>query len=206
MTALRLPEGAPSHVWDHEAVSDLEIEELGARLASGDHAALAESYHRWGTLIHSIALRSTGNPDDAADITQNTFISAWNSRSSFDPASGTVPAWLVGIARRRIVDSYRSGPRIREFAVADIHDTAAPDPIPPASDDPARVVDQVVLADEMADLGEPAGTIVRLAFYEDLTHQQISERLAVPLGTVKSHIRRSLTRLRTRLEVTHAAL
>ncbi len=206
MTALRLSEGAPLSVWNNRPMSDLEIEELGVRLASGDQSALAECYHRWGALVHTIALRSVGNAEDAADITQNTFISAWNSRSRFDPSAGSLPAWLVGIAKRRVVDSHRSSARKRELAVAEVHDAAGDSPAGPGGPDPSRVVDQVVLADEMADLGEPAHTILRLAFYGDLTHQQVAERLDLPLGTVKSHIRRSLTRLRDRLEVTHAAL
>ncbi|MFN8125527.1 MAG: sigma-70 family RNA polymerase sigma factor [Candidatus Nanopelagicales bacterium] len=188
-----------------------DIHQLGEALAAGDEAALAESYRRWGALVHTLALRSVGDPGHAADITQTVFISAWRNRESFDSSRGNIPAWLVGIARRRIVDHHRKAGRTPEVVALEVTQPAAAE----ASDsrtvvasreaDPQSLVDRLVVVDEVDGLSEPARTIMRLAFFEDLTHQQIGERLDLPLGTVKSHIRRSLTRLRDRLEDTHDA-
>lgn len=212
MTVTMLSVSAPLTVWDDDAMSDLDVEELGTALASGDETALAESYRRWGALVHTLALRSVGDPGHAADITQNVFISAWRNRSSFDNQRGNVPGWLVAITRRRIVDHQRKAGRRQEFSAlevtqpgADDHDSGRTTVAARAAADPESIVDRVVLVDEINDLDEPARTIMHLAFFEDLTHQQVSDKMEIPLGTVKSHVRRSLQRLRDRLEVTHAA-
>lgn len=192
-------------------MTDRDIHELGEALASGDESALAESYRRWGALIHTLALRSVGDSGHAADITQTVFISAWRNRDTFDTDRGNVPAWLVGIARRRIVDHHRKAGRTQEFSALEVTQPATAEggdtrtAVASRDADPQSLVDRLVLVDEVDSLTEPARTIIRLAFFEDLTHQQICDRLDLPLGTVKSHIRRSLTRLRDRLEATHDA-
>lgn len=211
MTAEVLSGPAAPAVWHDYSVTDFDMDELGERLAAGDEAALAESYRRWGALVHTIAFRSVGDSGHAADITQNVFISAWRNRSSFDTSQGNVPAWLVAITRRRIVDHHRKAGRTREVSALEMTqpgidgDERAHMRLAEPEADSDAIVDRVVLVDELQELKEPARSIMHLAFFEDLTHQQVAEQMNLPLGTVKSHVRRSLQRLRDRLEVTHAA-
>ena len=168
---------------------------LGVLFQQGSEVALAEAYSTWSRMVHSAALRSTGNADDAADITQAVFVDAWRGHARYSPQAGSLSGWLMTITRRRIADHWEARSR-RERLVHAVAAYGQAPQSPPPSD---RVAAQMVVADELDRLGEPASSILRLAFYDDLTHTQIAARLGLPLGTVKSHIRRSLTRLRDRM-------
>ena len=175
--------------------------EVARRFAAGDEQALAWAYERWAGQVHGMAVRAFGPGPDAEDVTQQTFVSAWTGRAGYSAARGPLPAWLVGICRHKIADTWARLDRQRRVTEA----AAVEAPVStPAVD--AVVADRVLLLGELAQIGQPQRGIIELAFFEDLTHTQIAARTGLPLGTVKSHIRRTLERLRTRLEVDGAAL
>lgn len=183
---------------------EVRDEDVAAWFAAGDERALAWAYERWAGLVHGLACRALGQGEDAEDVTQQVFVSAWTGRHGYRPECGPLPAWLVGIARHRIADVHARRQRERRLAMA----AAAVDPLALGErvDPDPHAEDRVVLMAELARIGQPQRGIMELAFFHDLTHEQIAERTGLPLGTVKSHIRRSLARLRSRLEVDGAAL
>lgn len=174
---------------------------LDRRFIAGEEAALAEVYRRWSPVVFTLALRSLGDRTDAEDVTQRVFVSAWTSRASFSPDKGKLSTWLIAITRRRIADMHESRAKIRRLHEELTRTTRPEDLIR----EPPDVASAILLAHEIDQLEPDARLVVRLAFYDDLTHQQIARHLDMPLGTVKSHLRRSLLRMRDRLEVTHVA-
>ncbi len=172
-----------------------------AAFAAGDPSALAELYHRWSALVYTLAFRSLHNVSDAEDVTQKVFVDAWNGRLRYDPTRAPLASWLVGITRHAIADAHQGRQRIRQ-----LHEQLAKADFLADAGLEIDLADRLLIADEIARLEPDAQRVVRLAFYDDLTHTQISERLGLPLGTVKSHIRRSLDRMRIHLEVSRESL
>jgi RNA polymerase sigma factor (sigma-70 family) len=182
-----------------DARPDDALTTLAASFAAGDERALAEAYGRWSSLVYTLALRNLGDVSEAEDVTQRVFVSAWRGRAGFDQAR-SLPAWLVGITRHKIADALAARSRDRTIEAA-LMATAEVDEGRHEPD----LEDRLLVAEELARLEPVPQQVMRLAFFEDLTHAQIAERLALPLGTVKSHIRRSLDRLRSRMEVNSGA-
>jgi len=186
-------------VREESVIDDAEDERLARAFPDADEALLRQVYDRWSKLIYTVALRSLGNVTEAEDVTQWTFVSAWRGRSTYDIDKAGLATWLVAIARNRIADARRA--RARDERILETLKVHA-EPAVVESPDP---IDAVMVAHEMERLEPDAQAVVRLAFYDDLTHAEISERLDMPLGTVKSHLRRSLSRMRTRLEASRVA-
>lgn len=181
------------------AVEDASV--LVERFQRGDERALAEIYAQWSSLVYSLAMRSLGDATDAEDATQRVFVAAWQGRERFDPERATISAWLVGITRNTVADAHRA--RARERSITEQVSAITGDDSVPAPE--VELADRLLIADELARLEPLPRQVVHLAFFDDLTHLQIAERLGIPVGTVKSHIRRSLSKLRGRLEVSRGS-
>ncbi len=164
---------------------------LEERFVAGDEAALKEVFDTHAGLVMSICRRTVG--PDAEDVAQQVFVAAWKGRRSFSPDKGSIPGWLSGIAKFKAVDHLRAKGRRPQNAGHEVEESASP------AVDVGRVADRVVLTQALGQLSEERRRVVALAFFEDFTHQEISEHLAMPLGTVKSHIRRGLESLRSSL-------
>ncbi|MEU6144434.1 sigma-70 family RNA polymerase sigma factor [Streptomyces sp. NPDC047081] len=181
----------------HPVEESSRDEELARGVVAGDEECLALAYRRWSALVHAVARRSLGDTQDAEDVTQQVFLGVWRGRAGYRAERGSFAGWLVGITRRKIADTLSARTRGRELLGAAGAALLVSDP---GRERPEAVLDRVLLRQELAGLPAPQQRVLRLAFYEDLTQTQIAERTGWPLGTVKSHARRGLRRLRDRLE------
>ncbi len=190
------------HAHDDPGIdADLDTAQLSADFIGGSRDALAEVYRRWSTLVHTIAYRSLGDQQDAEDVTQQVFLSAWNGRHSLRPDQGALPGWLVGITKHRVADvktqRYRGHRNLQAVATAALTEPSV------SHDDWAE---KLLIVHELEQMGDPRAAVLRMAFIEDRPQDEIARVLDLPIGTVKSHVRRGLIELRTRLkEVEHVS-
>ena len=162
----------------------------------GDEDALRRAYDEYGRLVYSFCARSLG-PERAKDVTQEVFLSAWRARDRYDPTKGRLGAWLMGIARNRVIDNVRSEKRHSDRR-------ADEDSVELSTEaEVERTSEQMLVADALRELPERSRRVITLAYFHDLTHPQIAEQTNIPLGTVKSDIRRGLARIRRHLENQH---
>lgn len=176
---------------------------LDDAFASG-RADLRAVYDAHSRLVYSLCRRSLGS-DAANDVTQEVFVSAWKGRGQFDPSRGNLAQWLVGITKRRIIDYLRSEGRHANRRADGSADEITPIPTEDHSESTIdRLADRTLVADGLAQLNDRARKVIEMAYVHDLTHQQIAEQTGLPLGTVKSDIRRGLERIRNHLEPSHA--
>lgn len=165
-----------------------------ARVAEGDKDALAEVYRLTSAKLNGLLVAMLRDRSQAEEVLQDVYLTVWRRASSFDPDRASPITWLVTIARNRAIDRLRSG---RAFAgTLPIEEAELVDPSP-------SVVDRLESAEHgrnllrcVETLEERQQALIRAAFFEGLTYELLAKRENVPLGTMKSWIRRSLLRLR----------
>jgi RNA polymerase sigma-70 factor (ECF subfamily) len=169
------------------------------RIAAGHPDAVEEFLRRHTGTVYGLARRFCRTAQDAEDATQEIFVDVWRSAERYDAAAGSETTFLLTIARRRLIDRAR---REGRKPPTDALDDA--DALPGA----APAVDHALLDDEvraaraaMERLRPEQRRVLDLVLGHGSTHQQVSASIGIPLGTVKSHARRGLLRLRELLGV-----
>lgn len=195
---LRAAGEAPTSAADHDrAGAGPDERAIAAALVAGRPAALEAAFRNWADLVHGVARQLVGRAE-ADDVTQQVFVAAWQSRTGFDPDRGEVPGWLVGITR----NVARTHLRRRAPDPVELVDTLDADTSAPSQDD---VVDALLVASALRDLPDDQRRVLELTMLEDLTQAEAAVRLDLPLGTVKTHQRRGLRRLRASIGGRHDA-
>ena len=170
------------------------------RVAGGDRAALRLVYAETAAKLFGVCLRILNDRSEAEDVLQDVYLSVWRKASAFDEARASPITWLVAIARNRAIDRVRSGGVARtRRAPLEAADTV-PDPAPIAAETLEAVQENRRLYACLDELELKQSAAIRAAFIDGLTYEELAESQSVPLGTMKSWIRRGLAKLRACLE------
>lgn len=187
-----------------EPASTSDGSELLAAVRLGDRAAFRALYDRFGAELLALCERILHHRAEAEDAVADIFWEVWKRRDRYDVARGPARPYLMTLARSRAIDRLRSQaarPESRTDASRRLADqeeltAAAPAPDELAAHGETRI--RIIAA--LAQLNDRQREAMELSYYEGLSHQQIADRLGAPLGTVKTHIRKGLKKLRYALQ------
>ena len=189
---------------DLESSPTSDGSELLAAVRLGDRAAFRALYDRFGAELLALCERILHHRADAEDAVADVFWEIWKRRDRYDVARGPARPYLMTLARSRAIDRLRSQaarPESRADAgrrLTNQEELAAAAPAPDESAAHGETRIQIIAA--LAQLDVRQREAMELSYYEGLSHQQIADRLGAPLGTVKTHIRKGLMKLRYALQ------
>jgi RNA polymerase sigma-70 factor, ECF subfamily len=163
------------------------------RIAAGDTAAVRECIDQYGALIWSIARRLSRTPADAEDATQEIFLDIWRSAARFDASQGSDKVFIAMIARRRLIDRLRKTSAEPPMDPIEVLDNL-PSSETSTSSEASMEAEQATRA--LAALRPEQRQVLELGLLQGLSQSEIAERLKMPLGTVKSFMRRGLIKVR----------
>jgi RNA polymerase sigma-70 factor (ECF subfamily) len=170
------------------------------RVASGDMSAMQSCMDTYGGLVWSLARRLCPTASEAEDAVQEAFISVWENAKRYEPAKGAEVTFVAMIARRRLIDRGRKYQRQQRVVDEVRAQERPPEEVRHEVAGQASAVDEAQRAMEaMSSLSESQQRVLRLAIHQGLTHEQIAMTTDLPLGTIKTHARRGLMRIREML-------
>lgn len=160
------------------------------RIRNGDEAAMAEVFDRYGRAVYSVAFQILKDEGHAEDVMQDIFFQIWQNSDSFVHTLGSLRTWLTAIARNRSIDILR-----RRKPTDPVEKVVLLSRCNLASEaEHNAMIEKVQKA--MKDLPERQQQVMKLAFFEELSHAEIAQRTGEPLGTIKTRIRLALIALR----------
>ncbi|MFM7441614.1 MAG: sigma-70 family RNA polymerase sigma factor [Snowella sp.] len=172
--------------------------EIYLALVSGEVSALGILYERYGEVVYRFALRILGNAQEAEDLTQEVFLTLWRNQS-YDPKRGSMLAFLNTLTRSKSIDRYRQ----RQAQWRSLEKLGKSDFLEPRND----LMDKLALKETSFQVREAMATlpthqriVLEMAYFDGLSQSEIAEDLKIPLGTVKSHKRNALLKLRQVLD------
>jgi len=175
-----------------------ELNRLLQQAARNDQKAFAELYKRTSAKLFGVCLRMLHDRGEAEEVLQETYTTVWRRAASFDSAKASAITWLVTLSRNKAIDRLRQH---REETLDDpskLNETADEQPTPAAGAETSQEYQR--LQQCLEELEPQQQNSVREAFFTGATYNELAARCRVPLGTMKSWIRRSLMQLRTCLE------
>ena len=172
-------------------------------IAAGDQAAMERLYDRYSPLVLALALRILRDQASADELLNDVFMELWNRSDRYDAGRGTLTTYLLTLARSRAIDRLRAR---RRQALATLPEAgiaaAEPDSLGAGLRSVVADEQRLLLSDALSRLPLEQRQALELAYFDDLSHSQIAERLHRPLGTVKTHIRQGLIQLREAMRTT----
>jgi RNA polymerase sigma factor (sigma-70 family) len=184
---------------DRRPGRDLSTEHLSdhgllALTARGDRDAFARLYDMYGGAAYALALRIVRDRELSADVVQDAFLTVWRQASKFDPARGQPSSWILTLTHHKAVDIVRREQRRRAEALDEARESADSGPAVEQQAWQSLARDQVRAA--MAKLPDPQREVLELAYFAGYSQSELAERLALPIGTVKSRTFAAMTALR----------
>jgi RNA polymerase sigma-70 factor (ECF subfamily) len=173
-------------------------EELVALLKNGDESSFAYLYDHYSGALYGIIFRMLNNEQLAEDVLQEAFVKIWNNFSSYDPSKGRLFTWMLNITRNLSIDtmrakSYKKQSKIQSSEIIVDH--------PSSNINENDKFDMLGVREKVTLLKKNQKQIIDLAYFEGFTQVEISERLGIPLGTVKTRMRTAVLELKKLLQV-----